>query len=44
MDRMSGADNAYDICDEDQMTKFALEVDEAGKTHRTHIIKKQVKI
>ena len=34
MDRMSGADNSYDILDEDQMTKFALEVNEAGKTNR----------
>ena len=34
MDQMSGADNAYDILDEDQMTKFALEVNEAGKTNR----------
>ena len=34
MDRMSGADNAIDILDEDQMTKFALEVNEAGKTNR----------
>ena len=35
MDRMSGADNSYDILDEDQMTKYALEVNEAGKTNRT---------